>query len=99
MGSFSLFSDPDGRVLGSGNKTRLLADKARLRNKEVGMLANKDAIATIGVKDTEVARKFYEGKLGLKQEPSEEAGVLAYKSGNSVILVYESKFAGTNKAT
>jgi catechol 2,3-dioxygenase-like lactoylglutathione lyase family enzyme len=63
------------------------------------MLANKDAIATIGVKDTEVARKFYEGKLGLKQEPSEEAGVLAYKSGNSVILVYESKFAGTNKAT
>jgi catechol 2,3-dioxygenase-like lactoylglutathione lyase family enzyme len=44
------------------------------------MLGNRDAIATIAVKDVEVARKFYEGKLGLKPEPSEERQVLAYKS-------------------
>ena len=63
------------------------------------MLGDKDAMATIAVKDTGVARKFYEGKLGLKLVPSEESGVVGYKTGNSTIMVYESEFAGTNKAT
>lgn len=63
------------------------------------MLENTDAIATIAVKNIEVARKFYEGTLGLKQTRSEETGVLGYKSGKSSVLVYESQYAGTNKAT
>jgi catechol 2,3-dioxygenase-like lactoylglutathione lyase family enzyme len=63
------------------------------------MLGDKDAIATIAVKSVEVARKFYEGKLGLAEEPSEERGVLVCKSGNSLIFIYESEYAGTNKAT
>lgn len=63
------------------------------------MLGNQDAIATVGVKDIGVAGKFYEEKLGLKRERSEEMGVLSFSSGNSSVLVYESKFAGTNKAT
>ena len=63
------------------------------------MLENTDAIATIAVKKIEAARKFYEGTLGLKQTRSEETGVLGYKSGNSSVLVYESQYAGTNKAT
>ena len=63
------------------------------------MLGNKDAVATIAVKDAKVAKRFYEGTLGLKPASSEEPGVLSYKSGNSAVLVYESKFAGTNKAT
>ena len=63
------------------------------------MLGDKDAIATIAVKDVEVARKFYQGKLGLKEEPSEESDVIVCKSGNSVILIYKSEYAGTNKAT
>lgn len=64
------------------------------------MLGDKDAIATLGVKDLEVAREFYEGKLGLKPAgPDNEPGTLAYKTGSSAILVYESEFAGTNKAT
>ena len=63
------------------------------------MLGNKQAIATIGVKDIEAARKFYEGKLGLKPAPTKESDVLSYKSGDSLILVYESQYAGTNKAT
>ena len=62
------------------------------------MFADSNAAATIAVKDTKAARKFYEGVLGLKRLPSEE-GVLSYKSGNSSILVYESRYAGTNKAT
>ena len=63
------------------------------------MLGNTDSIATIGVKKIEPARKFYEGTLGLKQTPTGEPGVVGYKSGKSSILVYESQYAGTNKAT
>ena len=63
------------------------------------MLASTDAIATIAVKKIEPARKFYEGTLGLKPMPTEETGVQTYKSGNSSVLVYESQYAGTNKAT
>ncbi len=63
------------------------------------MLANTDAIATCAVKDITAARKFYEGTLGLAPLPTEEEGVLAYRSGKASILVYESQYAGTNKAT
>ena len=63
------------------------------------MLGDRDAVATIAVRDIEVARKFYEGKVGLTPVPSEEASVLSYKSGSSTVLVYQSQFAGTNKAT
>ena len=63
------------------------------------MLGNIDAMATVGVKDIKVARKFYEGTLGLQPIRSEEPSVASYKSGNATVLVYESTFAGTNKAT
>jgi catechol 2,3-dioxygenase-like lactoylglutathione lyase family enzyme len=63
------------------------------------VLANTDAIATIAVKKIAPARKFYEGTLGLKPVPTEETGVQTYKTGNSNVLVYESQYAGTNKAT
>lgn len=63
------------------------------------MLGDKDATATIAVKSIEVAKGFYEGTLGLKPVPTEEPGVLLYTSGNSTVLVYESQYAGTNKAT
>ena len=63
------------------------------------MLANTDAIATVPVRNIGAAKKFYEGTLGLKQMRSEEPGVLGYKSGKASVLVYESQYAGTNKAT
>ena len=63
------------------------------------MLNQKEAVATIAVKDVGVAKKFYEDKLGLTPLPVHEKGVLSYKSGNSRLFVYESQFAGTNKAT
>lgn len=63
------------------------------------MLGDIEALATIGVKDVEAATQFYGKTLGLKALPSKESGVLSFKSGNSVILVYKSQFAGTNKAT
>ncbi len=62
------------------------------------VLADFEAMATIAVKDLEVARKFYEGTLGLKRAGN-EMGVLDLKSGNSRIVVYQSQYAGTNKAT
>ena len=63
------------------------------------MLADKDAVATIAVKDLKAAKKFYGDTLGLKPTPVPEPEVLNYKSGNSTVLVYKSQFAGSNKAT
>jgi catechol 2,3-dioxygenase-like lactoylglutathione lyase family enzyme len=63
------------------------------------MLGGKEATASLGVRNIEVAKRFYEGTLGLKKLPGEEPGALVYKSGSSTILVYESQYAGTNRAT
>ena len=63
------------------------------------MLNSKDALATIAVKSVDAARRFYGEVLGLKIEDQEEEGVFGLKSGGTSILVYESQFAGTNKAT
>jgi catechol 2,3-dioxygenase-like lactoylglutathione lyase family enzyme len=63
------------------------------------MLGSKDAMATIAVKDLEVASRFYEGPLGLKRTATEGSGAIVYESGNSTVLVYQSQYAGTNKAT
>jgi catechol 2,3-dioxygenase-like lactoylglutathione lyase family enzyme len=63
------------------------------------MLGNKDAAANIAVRNLETARRFYEGTLGLKQVGAEGNEVVAYRSGNSTLLVYRSDYAGTNKAT
>jgi catechol 2,3-dioxygenase-like lactoylglutathione lyase family enzyme len=63
------------------------------------MLANRNAMATIAVKDLAAAQKFYEGKLGLTRLDAGEEGVLSYQSGTATIVVYVSAFAGTNQAT
>src|SRR5262245_22841173 len=63
------------------------------------MLAENNAIATVAVKNIATARKFYEGKLGFKPVHEEGPEVVTYQSGKGELLVYESKFAGTNKAT
>ena len=62
------------------------------------MLSDKDAVATVAVKNLESARKFYEQTLGLTKV-MENTEVLAFKSGRSTLFVYRSQFAGTNKAT
>jgi len=63
------------------------------------MLGDKTAVATVAVKDMGAAKKFYEETLGLKPQGGEDAGGVIYKSGESSVFVYESQFAGTNKAT
>jgi len=63
------------------------------------MLGDKDAAATVAVKDLAAAQKFYEGTLGLTKVGGDDPGGVMYKSGNSMVFVYQSEFAGTNKAT
>lgn len=63
------------------------------------MLGDKDAQATVPVRSLDRAKPFYEQTLGLEPLPDGEPGVQAYKAGASTVLVYESDYAGTNKAT
>lgn len=61
-------------------------------------LATEDAVATVGVKNLKTARKFYENTLGF--EPKESDGdSVTFTSGDTKLFVYQSEFAGTNKAT
>jgi catechol 2,3-dioxygenase-like lactoylglutathione lyase family enzyme len=63
------------------------------------MLGNKDAAANIAVRDLETAKKFYQDILGLTQVGVEGQEVIVFKSGNSIINVYRSQYAGTNQST
>lgn len=63
------------------------------------MLGNSNVFATIAVSDIEVAKEFYQNKLGLQLGETDDAGGLFFKSGSSVLYVYPSKFAGSNQAT
>jgi extradiol dioxygenase family protein len=63
------------------------------------MLKDANVMPTIAVQDLAVARRFYEDKLGLEATDSGEPSVLALRCGNSMLMVYESQYAGTNKAT
>jgi catechol 2,3-dioxygenase-like lactoylglutathione lyase family enzyme len=63
------------------------------------MLSDKNAMATIAVKDLGKARAFYGGTLGFAPVGPESAEVALFKSGESTLVVYCSDFAGSNKAT
>jgi len=63
------------------------------------MLGTKAAHPTLGVKNLEVARKFYEGVIGLTPDVNDERGTVTYKTAGAPLFVYPSQFAGTNQAT
>jgi catechol 2,3-dioxygenase-like lactoylglutathione lyase family enzyme len=65
----------------------------------MSILGDKDVIATVAVKDLALARKFYEGTLGLAVTHAEGGQALTFKAGSAQLIVYRSEFAGTNKAT
>jgi catechol 2,3-dioxygenase-like lactoylglutathione lyase family enzyme len=65
----------------------------------MSMLGSKDAIATIAVTNMARAALFYEGILGFERSQSMGESAAAYKCGRTSLFVYESQFAGTNKAT
>lgn len=62
------------------------------------MLSDNDVIATVAVKSLETSRTFYEDTLGLPVLMENEE-VLTFKSGRSMLFVYRSPYAGTNRAT
>lgn len=45
------------------------------------------------------ARKFYEEVLGLREVGTEGDGFVSYRTQDSMLFVYRSRFAGTNEAT
>lgn len=62
------------------------------------MFSACDTAATVAVKDLAKARAFYEQTLGLEAlETSDEA--ITYRTGSTQLIVYQSQFAGSNKAT
>ncbi|HTV78245.1 MAG TPA: VOC family protein [Steroidobacteraceae bacterium] len=63
------------------------------------MLNSIDAQPTLAVKSLMRSRSFYEGVLGLRPVGPAMPTVQCYLAGRTVLVVYESEFAGTNKAT
>ena len=63
------------------------------------MLGDKEPIGTLAVKDLAVAKKFYQGTLGLRQTDAQGEEAVTYQVGAAKLLVYRSQFAGSNKAT
>ena len=63
------------------------------------MFADQEVMATVAVRNLKAARTFYENTLGLKPAAKQQEGTLAFQCSKSILLIYESQFAGTNKAT
>ena len=63
------------------------------------MLKNRSSSAIVAVSDLDRARTFYEDTLGLTRvEGGEQDGVLGFRTGDTHLTVYQSDYAGTNKA-
>jgi catechol 2,3-dioxygenase-like lactoylglutathione lyase family enzyme len=62
------------------------------------MLGDTDLMMMVAVRDAGEATAFYEKTLGLSRV-GENPGGVEYRSGTSRLFVYQSEFAGTNKAT
>lgn len=63
------------------------------------MLGTRNAVANLAVRDLDRARTFYTETLGLEQVDNEGDELVVLKSGDSLVNVYRSEYAGTNEAT
>ncbi|MFL6710561.1 MAG: VOC family protein [Massilia sp.] len=63
------------------------------------MLADKDAVPMIAVRDLARAKAFYGQILGLQALEQQGEEVVTYRSGGGKLNVYRSEFAGTSQAT
>jgi len=61
------------------------------------MLKDMDSAAIVAVKDITIARNFYEQTLGLDLVRGDDH-VLEFETGDTSLVIYVSKFAGTNQA-
>ena len=62
------------------------------------MLKDHDSSAILAVSDLGRARTFYGDLLGLELVEEEMEGVLVYRTGATRLAVYQSEYAGTNRA-
>ena len=62
------------------------------------MFKDLQPVPTLATADRAKARSFYEDTLGLTVERDDPFGV-TYALGNGRLFLYESAYAGTNKAT
>lgn len=63
------------------------------------MFQNVPLHAVLPASDLERAKQWYSEKLGLEPVSEDEYGGAEYEAGGSSFLVYQSEFAGTNRAT
>lgn len=70
-----------------------------VRMNAIKSLGNADAAVNLAVRDIARARAFYGGVLELSETGSEGEQLVSYRSGSSLLFVYKSDYAGTNKAT
>lgn len=66
--------------------------------KEKLLLRDKSSSSILAVSDLDRARTFYSETLGLEPQGASEEDVLAYRTGDTQLIVYKSDAAGTNKA-
>ena len=69
------------------------------RMNAISPLSNADAAVNLAVTDVARARDFYGGVLGLSETGRQGEQLVSYRSGSSLLFVYKSEYAGTNKAT
>lgn len=62
------------------------------------MLKDHESSAIVAVSDLARARAFYSDMLGLTLAAEAEEGVLAFLTGTTRLIVYQSAQAGTNRA-
>jgi catechol 2,3-dioxygenase-like lactoylglutathione lyase family enzyme len=63
------------------------------------MLANHKVTVMLPAKDTARAKSWYEEKLGLKADRTEDYGASYTLRGGTPMFLYESQFAGTAQHT
>ena len=62
------------------------------------MLKDHSSAAIVAVTDMKRARAFYADTLGLAEAAGSSENVRIFQTGATVLVVYPSEFAGTNKA-
>ena len=62
------------------------------------MLGNRNPVTNLASKDVGRSKAFFTDTLGLKEVGNKGDDMIFFKSGDSMLKVYRSEYAGTNKA-
>jgi catechol 2,3-dioxygenase-like lactoylglutathione lyase family enzyme len=65
---------------------------------EIAMLGKSSIVANLASKDVDRSKAFFTDTLGLEEVGNKGDDMIFFKSGDSVVKVYRSDYAGTNKA-